>query len=166
MRFVLALLVPLAAALLQGSVVPLVTIADARPNLPVLVAASWSVAVGAREAVWWAFLGGIAADLLSGGPLGALALAALPAVAAVGIGDRSVRSVALLPAVALVALAAIASAGAYVAILALSGQALPPVARLLADGVGGALYTAALALVIYPVARLLRDLTEPRGGAA
>jgi hypothetical protein len=33
------------------------------------------VAAGPREAIWWAFLGGLAADLLSGGPLGALALA-------------------------------------------------------------------------------------------
>jgi len=37
-RFALAIVIPLAAALLQGSVVPFVSIAGARPNLPVLVA--------------------------------------------------------------------------------------------------------------------------------
>ena len=91
MRFALAIAIPLAAALLQGSVVPFVSIAGARPNLPVLVAASWSVAAGAREAVWWAFVGGLAADLLSGGPLGALALASLLPVAAIGLGESGLR---------------------------------------------------------------------------
>src|SRR5207249_11546192 len=85
-RFALGVLIPLAAALMQGTVVPLVAIGDARPSLPILVAGSWAVAAGAREAVWWAFLGGLATDLLSGGPLGAFALASLPPVAA--IGDR------------------------------------------------------------------------------
>ena len=74
-RFALGVLIPLAAALMQGTVVPLVAIGDARPSLPILVAGAWAVAAGAREAVWWAFLGGLATDLLSGGPLGAFALA-------------------------------------------------------------------------------------------
>src|SRR5689334_14978546 len=89
MRVALALAIPVTAALLQGSLVPFITVAGARPNLPLLVAASWSVAAGAREGVWWAFIGGLAADLLSGGPLGALALAALGPVAAVGLAEQT-----------------------------------------------------------------------------
>src|SRR5439155_1281270 len=82
-RLALALLIPLSAALLQGTVAPLIAIGAARPSLPILVAGCWAVAAGAREAVWWAFLGGLASDLLSGGPLGAFALASLPPVAVV-----------------------------------------------------------------------------------
>src|SRR2546428_13798995 len=78
MRFVLGVLIPLAAALLQGTVAPLIAVGGARPSLPLLVAASWSVAAGAREGVWWAFLGGIVSDLISAGPLGAFSLASLP----------------------------------------------------------------------------------------
>jgi len=51
MRIALAIVVPLAAALLQGAVAGLITIGGAFPNLPVLVAASWAVATGAGEAV-------------------------------------------------------------------------------------------------------------------
>ena len=78
MRFLLGVLIPLGAALLQGTVAPLIAVGGARPSLPILVAASWSVAAGAREGVWWAFLGGIVSDLISAGPLGAFALASLP----------------------------------------------------------------------------------------
>ena len=60
MRFVLGILIPLTAALLQGTVAPLIAVGGARPLLPILVAASWSIAAGAREGVWWAFLGGLA----------------------------------------------------------------------------------------------------------
>src|SRR5256714_7378649 len=82
MRLLLGILVPLAAALLQGTVAPLIAVGGARPSLPILVAASWSIAAGAREGVWWAFFGGLVSDLISGGPLGAFALASLPPVAA------------------------------------------------------------------------------------
>jgi len=91
-RVALAIVVPLVAALLQGSVVPFIAVGGARPNLVVLVAASWSVAAGAREGLWWAFVGGLAADLLSGGPLGAQALAALLPVTLVGLSDPSLRA--------------------------------------------------------------------------
>src|SRR2546425_13107133 len=87
MRLLLGILVPLAAALLQGTVAPLIAVGGARPSLPILVAASWSIAAGAREGVWWAFLGGLASDLISGGPLGAFALASLPPVAPGGLRD-------------------------------------------------------------------------------
>ena len=88
-RFALAIALPVVAALLQASIVPFIAAGDVRPNLPLLVAASWAVAAGAAEACWWAFVGGIAADVLSGGPLGAFAVASLPAVAGVGLGERA-----------------------------------------------------------------------------
>src|SRR5438445_6907729 len=117
-RFALGLAVPLAAALLQGTVAPLVAVAGARPLLPILVAGSWAVAAGAREAVWWAFLGGLASDLLSGGPLGAFALASLPPVAAIGVREReSTRPTPIIIGALLVGLAALAAALIYLGIL-------------------------------------------------
>ncbi len=162
MRVALAIVIPLAAALLQSTVAPLVAIGGARPNLLVLVAGCWSVAAGAGEAVWWAFLGGLTADLLSGGPLGALAAASLPPVAAIGLGvGRSQgRPTPLLGAAGLVALATLATALAYVAILAVTGAALPPLGSLAADSLAGAVYTGALACAAYPLARAVRRATE------
>ncbi len=160
MRVALGITVPLAAALLQGSVVPFVDVAGARPNLVVLAAASWAVAAGAREAVWWAFLGGLAADLLSGGPLGALALASLVPVAAVGLSDVELRPRSVFAGAVLVALASLATSLLYFGILALVGTGLPELPVLLASAVSGAIYNGVLAIATYPIARILRRTTE------
>ena len=162
MRVVLALVVPLGAALLQVSLASLLAIGDVHPRLTVLVAASWAVAAGAREAVWWAFIGGLASDLLSGGPLGALPLATLPAVAAVGLGDPT-RPAGVGAAAVAVGVATFVAALLYVGVLALGGQPLPSIMGLTADALGGAAYTGALALAAYPLLRMIRRITERQG---
>jgi len=131
-RVALALAVPITAALLQGSVVPFLVIAGARPNLPLLVAASWSVAAGSREGVWWAFVGGLMADLLSGGPLGALLVGAATAVANV----------------------------LYLGLVAAVGQPLSDPALRLGAALAGGAYTGVLAIATYPTLRVVRRATE------
>lgn len=160
MRFALAIAIPVAAALLQGSVVPFVSIAGARPNLPVLVAASWSVAAGAREAVWWAFFGGLAADLLSGGPLGAMALASLVPVAAVGLGESTLRPRSVLSGAVLVGVATLGAGVLYLLILLLVGQPLADPILLAGGAAAGAIYNGVLAIATYPIARSMRHVTE------
>jgi rod shape-determining protein MreD len=152
-RVALALTVPLAAALLQSTLAPGLSIAGVRPSLPVLVAGSWSLAAGAREAAWWAFAAAVFADLFSRGPLGASALAALPAVVAIGVGER--RGLPVAAAASLVGLAAFAFGAAYAALLALLGHPLPPFQVIAFETAGCALYTGVLALLAYPLARTL-----------
>ncbi len=154
MRFALALVVPLLAALLQGSVAPFVAMGGARPNLVVLAAASWSVAAGPREAAWWAFWGGVVMDLLSGGPLGGFALASLVPVAAVGVrGAGGARSRSTVGGAVLVGVATLGAGVLYLLILALIGEPLGEAPPLAAAAVGGAVYNGVLALVTYPIAR-------------
>ena len=160
MRVALAIVIPLAAALLQGSVVPSMTVADARPNLVILAAASWSVAAGPREAVWWAFLGGLAADLLSGGPLGALALAGLIPVALAGLGDQQLRPRSALAGALVVALASAATSVLYYVILAIVGASLPDAGQLVTLTLSGAAYNGVLAIATYPLCRALHRSTE------
>lgn len=154
MRVALAIVVPLAAALLQGSVVPFTTVAGARPNLVVLVAASWAVVAGPRQAIWWAFIGGLAADLLSGGPVGALALASLLPIAAIGVSQSS-RPRSIPTAVASVGLASAFAGALYAVILAVVGVQLPELPALLASVVASAAYNAVLAIATYPLLRML-----------
>ena len=160
MRFVLGILIPLTAALLQGTVGPLIAVGGARPLLPILVAASWSIAAGAREGVWWAFLGGLASDLISAGPLGAFALASLPPVAVVGLRDAPGRPTPIVAGAVLVGLAALAAGLIYIGILAVTGGAVSSLPLAAGAAVASAAYTGLLALAIYPVARLLRRATE------
>ncbi|TMB94034.1 MAG: rod shape-determining protein MreD [Chloroflexi bacterium] len=160
MRVALAIVVPLVAALLQGSVVPFISIAGSRPNLVLLAAASWAVAAGAREAVWWAFLGGLAADLLSGGPLGATAFAALIPVAAVGLHDDPLRPRSVVIGALLVGVASLAAGVLYVVILAMAGTAVGDFPLLVASAVSTGIYNGVLAIATYPLARMVRRATE------
>ena len=161
MRIALAIALPLAAALLQSAVIPFVSVGGARPNLPLLVAGSWSLAAGAGEAVWWAFIGGLAADLLSGGPLGAFAVAALPPVAAIGLGERpALRPTPVLIGASFLAAAAFVAGVLYVLALALAGTPIPDVGGLAIQIGGGAIFTGVLAIATYPIARWLSRRTE------
>jgi rod shape-determining protein MreD len=153
----------LTAALLQGTVAPLIAVGGARPSLPILVAASWSIAVGARDGVWWAFLGGLASDLISGGPLGAFALASLPPVAAVGLRDAGARPTPILAGAVLVGIATLVAGLIYLGILAVTGAGVSSLPLAAGTTVASAVYTGLLALAIYPVARLLRRATEKQG---
>jgi len=136
-------------------------VGGAFPSMPVLVAASWSVAAGAREGLWWAFVGGLAMDVLSAGPLGAFTVAALPGALLVGLGERSAaKPIPVVTGVVAVGLAALLTQVLYLGILAFLGHPLaaPPVA--LAQTVGVGIYTGALAALAYPLARVGRRLTE------
>ncbi|MBU6423725.1 MAG: rod shape-determining protein MreD [Chloroflexota bacterium] len=161
MRIALALVVPIVAALLQGAVASLISVGGAFPSMPVLVAASWSIAAGAREGLWWAFVAGIATDVLSAGPLGAFTVAVLPGTLIVGLGERSTaKPVPVLAGVLGVAVAALLTQSIYLGVLAFVGHPPPAPSLSLAETVGVAIYTGALALVAYPLARVVRRVTE------
>lgn len=161
MRVALAIALPVAAALLQSAVVPFISVGGARPNLPLLIAGSWSLAAGAGEGVWWAFVGGIATDLLSGGPLGAFAVASLPPVALIGLGERPApRPTPVLIGASFLTAAAFMAGVLYTLALSLAGIPSPePVVLAIQIG-GGALFTGALAIATYPIARWIVRATE------
>lgn len=161
MRVALGIVVPLTAALLQGAVGGLVSVAGAFPDLPVLVAASWAVATGAREALWWGFVGGLAFDVLSAGPLGAFTVAVLPGVLIAGLGERSpAQPIPVVNGAIAVGVGAFVAHAVYLGILAFLGRPLEAPAVVLAGTLGVGIYTGALALAAYPLARLGRRLTE------
>ena len=119
------------------------------------------MAAGAREGLWWAFVGGLATDVLSAGPLGAFTVAVLPGTLVVGLGERSpAKPVPVLAGVVAVGIAALLTQLLYLGVLAFLGHPLAATDIVLAQTVGVGIYTAAIALVAYPLARGVRRVTE------
>jgi rod shape-determining protein MreD len=122
------------------------------------------VAAGAREAVWWAFLSGLVTDLISGGPLGAFALASLPPVAAIGLGGGGAsRPTPVIAGALLVGLAALVAGLIYLGVLAATGQPVSSLPLAAGTAVASAVYTGVLAVAVYPLARVVRRATEKQG---
>jgi rod shape-determining protein MreD len=88
-------------ALLQTTLLSKVSLLGARPNVMLLVVLIWTVVRGIDEGLVWAFVGGLILDLLSGGPLAAMALALLASAYLAGqslgeeVGSQAVRLVIL-----------------------------------------------------------------------
>ena len=83
MGYYLALiLLPLAAAF-QSTWVPLLRIDNGQPDFVLLLVAGWAVRASWQEAIFWAFVGGIASDLLSVLPTGTSVIALLLMVFAI-----------------------------------------------------------------------------------
>ncbi len=65
----------LVIAVLQTTAMPLFSLWGVRPELLLLVIASWSVLAGMDSGLVWALGGGLMLDALSGGPFGAATIA-------------------------------------------------------------------------------------------
>ncbi len=165
MRLALGIAVPVLAAVVQASLSSYVAIGEVRPDLLALVVVSWCLAAGAAEGLWWAFSGGIAADVVSGSPFGALTASLLPIAFGFGLGrGQGARDPRVLTAAALVALAAALHQALYGVLLVALGRGLPEPSVLLALVVGAGAYTGALSVLVYPLLRALHRRTA-RGPA-
>ncbi|MDP9319549.1 MAG: hypothetical protein M3P16_00460, partial [Chloroflexota bacterium] len=98
---------------------------------------------------------------LSGGPLGAFAAASLPPVAIIGLGERPTqRPLPVLVGASFVTAAAAVAGALYLLALSLAGTAVPDIPGLAIQVGGGAIFTGALAIVTYPIARWASRHTE------
>lgn len=157
MRSLLAGLPILAvAAALQSTVLPAFRVlAGGGLDLVLVLALSWTLAGDWQTGVLWGFVGGLCLDLLSGGPLGASALAGVLMTYLVSLTEgRFWRSHVLLP----LAAGALGTAGFHLVtllILAAAGRPFNWGAAL-----GGMLLPAVLinTLAILPVYQLMRRL--------
>ena len=87
-------------ALLQAAFFPAVGLVRARPELVVTAVAIWAVLRGVREALPWAFIGGLLLDLFSHGPFGTAPLALVLVAFCSSVGEASVfRTNFLLPTI-------------------------------------------------------------------
>lgn len=88
-----------------------------KPDLVLLMVIAGTLLYGGRSGILWAFMGGAAIDLFSGGPLGASSLAMIAAVLLVSIGHRPLSRYNPLVPLAATALGTLIYAVVYLGIL-------------------------------------------------
>lgn len=82
--------VMLVAVVVQVTLLPTLTFFGAHLDLVLLIALSWSLLRGAREGMLWGFVGGLALDLYSAGPLGVQTIALLLVCFLSGMGESAI----------------------------------------------------------------------------
>lgn len=85
MQFTIAAALAVVTALLEFTVVPYLKVGDAVPHPTLVLGVIWAIAGGLEVAMAWAFVGGIALDILNQRPLGSSAFSLLVAIGVASI---------------------------------------------------------------------------------
>jgi rod shape-determining protein MreD len=156
MTLLLAAVGAVATALLELTVGPYLRIGDAQPHLVLVLGVIVTIAVGLEAGLVWAFVGGLALDVLAPRPLGSSAFALLLCVGGASILARSfARLRPIVPIGAVFILSLGYSMILFVTMGAL-GEPVPvddPVSLVLPS----AIYDAVLAAIIGPLAIAIHD---------
>jgi rod shape-determining protein MreD len=80
MQFILAAAMAVVAALAEFTVAPYLKIGDAVPHFVLVFGVTWTIAGGLEAGLVWAFVGGLALDILGQRPLGSSAFSMLIAI--------------------------------------------------------------------------------------
>ena len=114
------LMVPLllVAALLQSTAAARLQVFGVKPDLVLLLVILGTLLYGGRPGVVWAFIGGLALDIFSGGPMGASSLALMAAALVTGLGHRPLSRFNLLVPLAAAMLGTLVYAAVYLSLLA------------------------------------------------
>jgi rod shape-determining protein MreD len=156
MSHLLAAVGATAAALVESSLVPSLSVGGAHPHPVLVFGVIWTIAVGLESGLTWAFIGGIALDSLMSRPLGISAFALLVALGGASLIGRSfVRIRPLAPIIAVPILSLVNSMILFVLLAAIrpSLSAADPVAAFMP----GAAYDAVLGLLFGPLVVSIRD---------
>jgi rod shape-determining protein MreD len=144
------------AALVELTVVPYFRVGVAHPHPVLVLGVVWAIAVGIEGGLVWAFVGGLALDVLAQRPLGSTTFALLVSIAGAALVGRALSRVRpLAPILVVFIFSFVYSMILLVLFSALRAPIAPPdpVATLLP----GAVYDAALAAVVGPLAIALYD---------
>lgn len=153
----------LIAAALQVSFMPQIRILGGEPDLTFLIVLSWSVNARLEEGVVWAFVGGIAHDLLTAAPTGTSVIGLLILIFLIEQIRRQVFGIGLLTLLGLVVGGTILQEVIHMMIIALAGYQIRPLEMF---GYTVLPTTAYNLVFIWPVywfvQRVLRPQAEPR----
>jgi rod shape-determining protein MreD len=146
------------AALFELTVGPYLRVGDAQPHFVLVFGVIWTMAVGLESGLVWAFVGGIALDVLAQRPLGVSSFALLVAVAGASLVATSLPRFRVLTVVPTVALLSLAYSMMLYLMLGLLRSPSP-----LADPAGillpSVVYNTILAALVGPLAIAIHDRT-------
>jgi rod shape-determining protein MreD len=155
MRLLPAAAVALVAALFELTVVPHLSVDGAHPHLVLVLGVIWAVAAGAESGLVWAFVGGLALDVLAPRPLGATAVALLLALGAVSLAARPLGRFRPAAPILLTPVASVVSSVALLIALGIAGT--PAAADAISRLMPGVAYDTALAALLGPLLVVLHD---------
>lgn len=156
MTLLLAAVGAVVTALLELTVAPYLRIGETQPHLLLVFGVVLTIAVGLEAGLVWAFVGGLALDVLAPRPLGTTAFALLVAVGGAAVMAQSFHR--LRPIVPIVAVFILSYV--YTMLLTMTFGALGaplPVEDPLGAPLPGAIYDAVIALLIGPLAIAIHD---------
>ncbi len=143
-------------ALLEVAVIRYVEVGQAHPHPVLVMGVIWTVAAGLEDGLAWAFVGGIALDVLTLRPLGSTAFTLLLVVAVTALLARPLVRVRPLAPIVIVV---VASIGYSLMLLALFNALVAPIA--VEEPVNvilpGAVYDTVLAAILGPLAVAVHD---------
>ena len=115
------------AVVLQSTVMPQIRILGGEPDLVFLLVLSWSINGRLEQGVTWAFVGGIAQDLLSAAPTGASVLGMIAVVFGIDRLKQQVYRVGFLLIVGLVIVGTVVQKVTFMIVAAFAGFTISPV---------------------------------------
>jgi rod shape-determining protein MreD len=156
MTLLLAAVGATVAALFEVTVTSYLRIGDAQPHLVFVLGVVVTIAVGLEAGLTWAFVGGMALDVLAQRPIGSSAFTLLLCMGAASVlGHALARLRPLAPIIAAFVLSIAYSMILFVVVGALTTP--PPVDDPLSVIIPGAVYDAVIAGLIGPLAISIRD---------
>jgi rod shape-determining protein MreD len=156
MTLLLAAVGAVVTALIELTVTPYLRIGSAHPHPVLVLAVIVTIAFGLEAGLVWAFVGGLALDVLAPRPLGSTAFALLICVGGTSILARSlVQLRPIIPIVAVFLFSLLYSMILFVTFGALGTP--PPIDDPLSAVFPGAVYDAVLAAIIGPLTVAVHD---------
>jgi rod shape-determining protein MreD len=156
MTLLLAAVGAVVTALLELTVGPYLRIADAQPHLVLVLGVVVTIAFGLETGLVWAFVGGLALDVLANRPLGSSAFALLLCIGGTAVVARTFAR--LRPIVPIAAVFVFSIAYSMILYLTFGALGAPiPLADPLGAVLPGAVYDAVLAALIGPLVIAVHD---------
>lgn len=157
MTVLAGLLIIVAAALAQVSILPAFSIFGVQPNLLIILLVIWITVGGQRDALLLIPIAGFVQGLLDSQPLGLAMLAMAPLILMTQVKELRLVQSDLLLAVVLTAAATLVYEGTVLLTLAVTGERLDWLATVLEVLVPATIANVLLLLPLYGLARLLNQ---------